>query len=755
MAMRWKFMSIGTVCVALARFDAEAQSTDARVVGRVTDQTSGAAVAGVVVEAFRGDAVVARGESGGGGEFALPAMEPGVYELRASRAGYYALSHPLELKPRDALRLTLALTPVAGVEERVEVRGAVPGIDPQRTGSSLYLTHDELESLPENVTRDLPTLAEYSMPGAIGGHDNFVHVRGNELSLHQFINGVSFLDNPHQHFFPGLSPQIFESVNMVTGGFPAEFGNRFGGILDITTRSGASMNGSGSASFSLGTLDQRTGAAEYGGGKGRFGYYFYGGAFATDRYLNPPEPDELHDHGHGGRGDVQLDYRGDKDFFRLLVTGGTSRFELPNTTEEQELSRDARRQLDSITTILSWQRAVSERTLFSAALYRRSVSDDILPTTDPVTSFAEASRETRSLGGKIDWYQARGIHQFKAGLDFMGLRLRESFDFDLREEGEGEMAALSFQGSDNGSVMGLYVQDRLSPAPNLTLDFGLRFDRFDIVETDDEWSPRVGFAYHFPSAGSVIRASYSRLFTPPPIEYVLLASYLGNSSDVEEERVGSVKPYRQHLFEVSFSQELRHELYLEAGVYHHAGENSFENSEIANTRLFVPTNFDRATATGMEIALELRPRERTGFVGRVQYALAKVEFEGPVSGGFPGEVLEPGEKVAPAFDQRHSLVANASYRSSWRDLEAGAILRYGSGTPIEVEGEGFLYLPEHVTVDAMARLRLWHGSHQDLDLEVTVPNLTDNVYQIAKESEFTPIQYAPQRSVLGELRVRF
>jgi hypothetical protein len=85
----------------------------------------------------------------------------------------------------------------------------------------------------------------------------------------------------------------------------------------------------------------------------------------------------------------------------------------------------------------------------------------------------------------------------------------------------------------------------------------------------------------------------------------------------------------------------------------------------------------------------------------------------------------------------------------------GAILRYGSGTPIEVEGEGFLYLPEHVTVDAMARLRLWHGSHQDLDLEVTVPNLTDNVYQIAKESEFTPIQYAPQRSVLGELRVRF
>src|SRR3954465_4032869 len=98
------------------------------------------------------------------------------------------------------------------------------------------------------LAKDVPTVGEKMAAGTVFQHDNFVHVRGNELSLHEFINGVSFLDNAHQHFTPGISPEIFQSVNVITGGFPAEFGNRFGGVLDITTRSGRDIHGHGSLS---------------------------------------------------------------------------------------------------------------------------------------------------------------------------------------------------------------------------------------------------------------------------------------------------------------------------------------------------------------------------------------------------------------------------------------------------------------------------------------------------------------------------
>ena len=781
------------LCLGVLPAGARGQSSDAKLEGTVKEGVLGAALPGAEIEILRNGALAASTSSGEKGAFWLPPLSPGRYTLRSTLAGYRTVEQDLELKPRDALDLVIELVPDTTVQEQVEVSGAVPVIDPQRTGSSVNLTREMLESLPATITRNVPALAQNTLPGAILGHDNFVHVRGNELSLHQFVNGVSFLDNPHEHFFPGLSPEIFENVNMVTGGFRAEFGNRFGGILDITTRSGAGLGGRGNANVALGTVGQRSGSLEYGDSKGRWGYYLFGGAFNSDRFLNPPEPDELHDQGHGGRGVVQVDYEGDRDLLKFLVTGGASRFQLPNLTEQQELGRDAHRALDSQSVIASWRRIFSDKSLLSAAFYERQVWDDLHPTSDPVTSLAEASRSTLTLGGKVDWYYSSGAHRWKAGVDVTRLRLRESFDFDAREpvaeddhhdedaeeahdddghhdedaeapHGDEEEAhhgpdAIAFQDRKNGHVIGVYVQDSITPLPNLTLDLGVRFDQYDIANSEGQVSPRLGAAYYFPGSGSVVRFSYNRLFTPPPIEYILLASYLGNLPVEGGEPVGSARAYRQHLVEGGVSQRVRGRFYIDVGAYHHTGENSFENSEIADTRLFVPTNFSHGRAQGVELEAEIRPPQEMGISGRIQYALAKVEFEGPVSGGLPEEHAAAGQTIPPAFDQRHTVVGDVAFRHPWMSSEMGLFFRYGSGTPVAEHGangdEVFRYLPSHVTLDISGRIALWASGEQQLGLEVNLTNLTDNVYQIAKESESTPIQYAPRRAFSAQLRWNF
>jgi outer membrane receptor protein involved in Fe transport len=216
--------------------------------------------------------------------------------------------------------------------------------------------------------------------------------------------------------------------------------------------------------------------------------------------------------------------------------------------------------------------------------------------------------------------------------------------------------------------------------------------------------------------------------------------------------VGNPKPYRQHYLEVGWNQELSSKLLLEVSAYHHRGDNSFENSEIGDTRLFVATNFARARAKGAEAALTFKQLEHLGISGRIQYAAARVHFFGPISGGFANEAHAAGERILPAFDQTHTATASVMYHNQWRGFWSGLNYRFGSGTPV---GHGAERLPSHSTVDLAAGITLWQREPQKLEFEASLLNLADNRYRIAKESELTPIQFAPRRVVSGRLTWRF
>jgi outer membrane receptor protein involved in Fe transport len=248
---------------------------------------------------------------------------------------------------------------------------------------------------------------------------------------------------------------------------------------------------------------------------------------------------------------------------------------------------------------------------------------------------------------------------------------------------------------------------------------------------------------------------YNRLFSPPPIEYSLLASFIGNSTPAPGQRVGNVRPYTQNYYEVGWSQELYPRVSLELNTYLHTGRNSFENHEISISRIFAPINFDRARSKGVELIVNMRQLEKIGITGRLQYALAKTFFYGPITGGFAGnEPLDPRERIVPAFDQTHTGTAQIFYNSRdgrWRGFWAGSAMRYGSGTIIEHGPR----LPQHFTADLAAGMNVWKRESRRMDLEFDVTNAGNSIYRIAKESEEIPIQYAPSRTAGGSLKFYF
>lgn len=687
------------------------------------------------------------------GSYRFLGLEAGEYELVAVADGYFPAEKEFLVKPRQPVVLLVELTPRSVTHEEIEVRAA--DVHLGETSASRLLTHQELASLPATARRDIPSLALFAFPGATLSHDNFVHVRGHEVSLQESVNGVTFLDNPQEQFSPGLTPESFETITLISGSFPAEYGNRFGGIVEATTRSGFDLDGHGSASLSMGSFQTHSSFAEYGASRGKWGYYVFASGFTTDWYLNPPEPQAFHDFGFGLRGNGQVDYRSSNDSLSLFVAGGGTNFNLPNLEEDEEEGRDAARRLRSHTVILHWQHLFSPATLWTSSVYERKLSDRLVPTNDPVTPFGDGNRSSLTVGGKSDLLHVWRNHIFKAGFDLARLRLRERLAFDAREEllPPEDPEPFTFARRKTGGQASFYVQDHLSITPHWTADIGLRWDYFHLLDSSEQVSPRIAVAYHIPRTQSTLRFAYNRYFSPYPIEFALLANFFGTSAPEAEDRVGPLQPYRQHYFETGWIQEVHPRLLLEVNGFYHRGTRPFEYREISITRLFLPVNSTRAVSYGTEVTVTLRELKRLGLSARLQYAYQRTFFFGPLAGGFAlGEEIEAGEKFLPAFDEPHSGTAVLQFHRRWHDFSAQWVIRYGSGTATR---DGEERLPGHTTADFGASLSILQRERASVRLEFTLANITDHRYAIAKESEETPIQFAAPRVVSGRIKVSF
>ena len=232
-----------------AAVSASAQS-DSAVRGLVVAAADGSVLGGCTVtltSSSTGEALSAPTDATGW--FAFPVVRPGEYRLSVSLDGFAARQLTLAVEPREVRTVTVSLE-VAGVAVSVEVAGARPSTPGTHSPSSTTLTIERLEAMPVFQRTTLSDAIVTSAPGMIRGHDDFVHIRGHEVALNPLINGVSFWENTHAVFSAGLSPDVIETANVMTGGFPAEYGNRFGGVIDIVTRSGLRMENRGAVTVS-------------------------------------------------------------------------------------------------------------------------------------------------------------------------------------------------------------------------------------------------------------------------------------------------------------------------------------------------------------------------------------------------------------------------------------------------------------------------------------------------------------------------
>ncbi len=287
-------------------------------------------------------------------------------------------------------------------------------------------------------------------------------------------------------FSPGLGVDYIESINVMTGGFSAEYGNRFGGILDVVTKSGFTMRNRGSVTLGTGTAQRHNVGVEFGGQAERLAYYLNVGGFTSDRFLSPPSPRSIHNTGRGLRGFGRLDFRGgDGDHVNLVVTGDGVNFELPMEERDERLRPDFKnlQRARSQSAILSWNHVHSARPVLQTAFYQRwSTVHQFPDTIDQYGAQTNAERTLHTVGVKSDITRFAGRHTLKGGIDLVLLRPREELcylsqpwiDFTHLPEvneshvhfrgpnlGAGIPRPVVFSGGETGGQASLFVQDKM------------------------------------------------------------------------------------------------------------------------------------------------------------------------------------------------------------------------------------------------------------------------------------------------------
>src|SRR6267154_6063299 len=217
----------------LSAVSAEAQSARGEVHIEVRD-TQGAAVA------LSGELVSAANqfrrtfETAADGHYVAQDLPFGVYRLSFHAEGFAPWSNLIEIRSEVPVRAPTTLG-VAAVTTQVEVNDSATLVDQSRTGSLYSIGQQAInEQLSAQPGRSLSDLVN-DQPGWLYEANGTLHPRGSEYDVQYVIDGTPLTQNRSPAFAPPLNSDDAESMRVMTAGFPAEYGRKLGGVVEVTS----------------------------------------------------------------------------------------------------------------------------------------------------------------------------------------------------------------------------------------------------------------------------------------------------------------------------------------------------------------------------------------------------------------------------------------------------------------------------------------------------------------------------------------
>jgi len=662
------------------------------------------------------------------GKYVFSNLPPNPYHVRVEAQGFQSAERDVEVRSAVPITLDISLA-LAGATASVQVTGHAEDLLERDPTAHIDIDRSLVDKLPLEATAGLNQAITMASPGVVADSNGFFHPVGDHAQTQFSIDNQPVTDQQSRIYSNQISQDAVQSMEVITGVPPAEYGDKSSLVVHIVTRSGLDQSKpTGVVSGSYGSFKTPQGEVNIGGGSHTVGDFVSIDGLRTDRYLDPPEFEALHDHGDRQSFFNRFDAKpGDPDTFHLNVQAARSSFEVPNTIDADALGQDQRQQIVTFNVAPGYSRVIGSRTLFTINAFVRRDHITYTPSGDPFADQPATVSQARTLtnsGVKADVAYSSGNHNLKLGGTFSATKLHETFNIGFtdptfnspcidRSGNPSDNPALrtaaqcrapllvnpdfdpglvAFDLSRGGSLFGFdqratikeqaaYIQDDIK-AGDVTIKLGVRVDHYDGLTSDTLVQPRVGVSYAVPGSGTVLRASYGRTLETPYNENLLLSSGIG-----AEALVGAAVPLapgRRNHFEAGIQQGFGRWIVVDVGYFKKKTDNGYDFGVLFNTPIVFPISWDHSNLDGFTGRINLV--EHNGFSAFVVMAHSNAIFSGPGNGGL-FVAPETGE-FRIDHDQKFNSTTNLQYvfekkTGAW----AALAWRYDSGLVVSSIGD--------------------------------------------------------------------
>lgn len=710
------------------------------------------------------------------GRFTLAHLPFGVYRVTIERSGFQNYSQLVDVQsaiPRE-VNVKMAIQPISS---QVIVSDTATLLDEHRTGIGYSVgsqtIQEQQSAQPGRSVLDLVNL----QPGWIVEANGVLHPRGSEYQTLFVVDGVPMDENRSPGFAPEFDHNEVQSMSVLTGDIPAEYGRKLGGVVEVTTDKDIRQGFHGTAEADGGSFDTGGGflSGSYGWNRSQITISTFGNT--TGRYLDPPALSNFTNTGtlDGLTADYDQDLSA-SDSIHVSVHRRQARFEVPNENLQQAAGQVQNRNSIEDAGQIGWDHVISANLLFTARASVEDLSANLWSNTLSTPIIAAQQRGFRRSYLRASLSASKKHHDLKFGGDAHYAPVTEALQYQITDPGyfdAGTPPNFNFYDHRLDRDQSLFAQDSMRFG-NLTVSAGLRYDHYSLLVKANAWSPRTGIAWYWKKADVRLYFSYDRVFITPAMENLLLAS--SPQVDVVDPSVARIpiQPSRGNYYEAGFSKGIFGKMRLDASFYRRTFLNYADDDVFLNTGISFPISFASADVKGVDVKLSL-PQWR-GFSGSLSYSNMIGVAQLPAAGGlFLGDLGEVGATGSFPItqDQRNTARANLRYQVHPR-VWIAANAQYGSGLPSEADSSNIPGLIQqygqqivnqvnfsagrvrpNFSFDASLGVDVWKRESRSMTFQISGQNLTDRLNVINFAGLFSGTAVAAPRSVDARLRYAF